>query len=474
MTTNTRAQTWTLALTSVAALMVALDALVVATALSTIRRDLHASLSTLEWTVNAYGLAFAVLLMTGAALGDRFGRRRLFVIGIGLFVAASVGCGVAPGVGWLIAARAVQGCGAALIMPLAMALLSAAFPPQRRGAALGVFTGVTGLAVVGGPLVGGVIAQNIDWQWIFWVNVPIGLVVAPLVLARVPESVGPRAPLDAVGVSLVGGGALGLVWGLVRANAVGWSSAEVVGPLVAGALLVLAFVRWELRIAQPMLPMQFFARRAFAAGNATSFLLYASLYGSVFYIAQYLQVGLGYGPLAAGVRFIPWTVLMFVIAPVAGRLVDRIGGRSLITTGMALQGAGLAWVAVNAADGRSYTASIAALMISGVGTTMAMPAVQSVVMNAVPASALGKASGAFNSVRQLGGAFGIGILAAVFSVDGSYSSARAFSTGAGSALAVAAALAGLGAVLAGLLPSQVGSASLQPQVPVDLEAARVA
>jgi EmrB/QacA subfamily drug resistance transporter len=474
MTTNTRSQSWTLALTSIAALMVALDALVVATALSTIRRDLHASLSTLEWTVNAYSLSFAVLLMTGAALGDRFGRRRVFVIGIGLFVAASAGCGLAPSVGWLIAARAVQGCGAALIMPLAMALLAAAFPPQRRGAALGVFTGVTGLAVVGGPLVGGLIAQNVDWQWIFWLNVPIGMVIGPLVLARVPESAGPSASFDVVGVSLVGGGALGLVWGLVRANAVGWSSPEVVGPLLGGALLVVAFVRWESLVVQPMLPMRFFAQRGFAVGNAAAFLLYAALYGSVFYIAQYLQVGLGYGPLAAGLRFVPWTVLMFVVAPIAGRLVDRIGGRSLIATGMALQGAGLAWVAVNAADGKSYAASIVALVISGVGTTMAMPALQSVVMNAVPPSALGKASGAFNSVRQLGGAFGVAILAAVFSVNGSYSSARAFSSGAGSALAVAAVLAGLGAVLGGLLPSRIASATAPAPEPADLEPSRVA
>jgi EmrB/QacA subfamily drug resistance transporter len=428
----------------------------------------------LEWTVNAYSLSFAVLLMTGAALGDRFGRRRFFVIGIGLFVAASAGCGLASGVGWLIAARAVQGCGAALIMPLAMALLSAAFPPQRRGAALGVFTAVTGLAVVGGPLVGGLIAQDIAWQWIFWVNVPIGIIVGPLVLAQVSESRGPRAPLDVVGVWLVGGGALGLVWGLVRANAVGWSSPQVVGSLVAGALLMVGFARWELRVPQPMLPMGFFGQRAFSAGNAAAFLLYSALYGSVFYIAQYLQVGLGYRPLAAGLRFIPWTVLMFVIAPVAGRLVDRVGGRWLIGTGMAMQGAGLAWVAFNAVDHRSYTSSIPGLMISGVGTTMAMVALQSVVMNAVPPSAVGKASGAFNSVRQFAGVFGIGVLAAVFSVNGSYSSPGAFASGAGSALAVAALLAGVGAGLACLLPAGVASASAQPHVPVDLESIRVA
>jgi len=448
MMTTGRAQSWALALTATASLMVALDALVVATALSTIRRDLHASLSTLEWTVNAYSLSFAVLLMTGAALGDRFGRRRVFVIGLGVFVAASAACALAPTVGWLIAARTVQGAGSALVMPLAMALLGAAIPPERRGAALGIFTALTGLAVVGGPLVGGFISQSLAWQWIFWVNLPLGVAVIPLVLAHIEESRGPRTRPDVVGVALVSGGALGLVWGMIRANSVGWGSAEVIATLAAGAVLIGAFVRWELHVDQPMLPMRFFADRGFAAGNASAFMLYASLYGMVFYIAQYLQVALGYSPFAAGLRFLPWTALMFVVAPVSGRLADRIGGRPLVAAGLTLQGVGAGWIAANAADGRSYASSIIALMISGVGLSMAMPAVQNLVLNAVPPSALGKASGTFNTVRQLGGVFGVAVLAAVFSANGSYASPRAFGSGSGAALAVAAALAGTGAVIA--------------------------
>ncbi len=473
MTTNRRIQSWTLALTSAAALMVALDALVVATALSTMRRDLHASLSTLEWTVNAYSLSFAVLIMTGAALGDRYGRRRVFVVGIVVFGAASAGCALAPGAGWLIAARAVQGGGSALIMPLAMALLSSAFPPERRGAALGVFTALTGLAVVGGPLAGGFIAQDIAWQWIFWINVPIGVLVVPLVLARVPESFGPKARLDVVGVSLVGGGASALVWGLIRANSTGWGSSEVVVTLLAGAALMIMFVGWELRVAQPMLPMRFFRDPGFAIGNASAFLLYGSLYGAVFYLAQYLQVALGYSPLGAGLRFIPWTVLMFVVAPVAGRLVDRIGARSLLGVGMLLQGVGLAWVAVNAAAGRSYASSIMALVTSGVGTTMAMPAVQSVVLNSVPPAALGKASGTFNSVRQLGGAFGVAVLATVFTGSGSYASPESFASGAAAALLVAAVLAVVGGLLAVLVPARAAHGSA-PSAPVVPEPSRVA
>src|SRR3954470_12092899 len=245
-------RTWVVVLTALGSLMAALDTLVVATALSTIRLDLHASVEQLEWTVNAYNLSFAVLLMTGAALGDRYGRRTFYALGLGLFAAASAACALAPDAGWLIAARAVQGAGAALLMPLGLALLSAAFPPDRRGAAIGIFSAITGLAVASGPLVGGAIVEGISWQWIFWINVPIGLLAAPLVLTRMKESFGPDTGLDVPGLALVTGGALGLVWGLVRGNQVGWSSPEVVGTLAAGALLFAAFVAWELRAGEPM------------------------------------------------------------------------------------------------------------------------------------------------------------------------------------------------------------------------------
>jgi EmrB/QacA subfamily drug resistance transporter len=307
-------QGWVLALTSAASLMVALDQLVVATALSTIRRDLHASLATLEWTVNAYSLSFAVLLITGAAMGNRFGRRRMFVVGLIIFALSSAACALAPGIGWLIAARTAQGVGSALVMPLAMALLSAAFPVERRGAALGVFTALTGLAVVGGPLVGGAVTEGLAWQWIFWINVPIGVIVIALVMRKIDESAGAPTRPDIVGIVLAGGGILGLVWGLVRANAVGWASAEVVGAFGCGAVLTTAFVVWELRVTEPMLPMGFFRIGAFSTGNVSALLLYASLFSAVFFLAQYLQVSLGYGPLAAGLRFMPWTATLFVVA----------------------------------------------------------------------------------------------------------------------------------------------------------------
>ncbi|MGH3972571.1 MAG: MFS transporter, partial [Pseudonocardiaceae bacterium] len=311
-------QRWVLALTSTASFMVALDLLVVATALTSIRLDLGASIEQVQWTVTAYGLSFAVLLLTGAALGDRFGRRRVFTIGLGLFATASAGCALSPDVGWLITARAVQGAGAALVMPLAVALLSADTPPERRGRALGIFEGLTGLATIAGPPVGGAVAQVIGWEWIFWVNVPIALLMIPLVVFRVGESHGSDTTLDVRGLVLVTGGALGLVWGLVRGNESGWTSPGVVAALAAGAVLMLAFIRWELRTRQPMLPMRLFGSRVFSSATGTSFLLFAALYGSVFFLAQFMQTGLGYTPLEAGLRLVPWTATLFVVAPLAG------------------------------------------------------------------------------------------------------------------------------------------------------------
>jgi EmrB/QacA subfamily drug resistance transporter len=409
-----------LALTSVAAFMAGLDVLVVATALTTIRHSLGASIGQLEWIVNAYTLSLAVLLMTAAALGDRFGRRRLFVAGMALFTAASAASALAPGIGWLIAARAIQGAGAAMLMPHAMALLSAAYQPERRARALGVFSGVMGLAILAGPIVGGAVVQGLAWQWIFWLNVPIGLLLIPLVRTRIEESFGPRVRLDAGGVLLVTGAALGLVWGLVRGNAAGWGSAEVVASLAAGVLLAAGFVAWELRTATPMLPMRFFRSRAFAAGNAASFLTFGSIMGGAFFFAQFLQTGLGYGPLGAGLRLVPWTVGISLVAPLAGSWVNRVGERPLMVGGLAMQAAGFGWVALIAKPGLAYPALIVPMLLAGCGVSIAMPATQNAVMGAVPLASIGKASGAYNTLRKLGGAFGIAILAAVFSATGGF------------------------------------------------------
>ena len=435
-----------LALTSAASFMVSLDSQVVATALRTIQLDLNASIEQLEWTVNAYVLSFAVLLMTGAALGDRLGRRRMFVVGLGLFVAASAACALAPGIGWLIAARAFQGIGGALVVPLAMALLSAAFPREERGKALGIFSGLTGLALIAGPVVGGAIAEGAAWQWIFWLNLPIGLIIIPFVLARVPESFGTDSSLDLPGLALVTGAAFGVVWGLMRGNAVGWDSPEVVGALAAGVLLAAAFVGWELLTREPMVPMRLFRSRAFASGNAASFFMFATLYGALFFLAQFLQTGQGHGPLGAGLRLLPWTATLFVVAPIAGGLVNRIGERPLVVVGLTLQAVGMAWIALIAAPDLAYAELVTPLIVAGAGVSMAMPATQNAVLSSVAAAEIGKASGTFNMLRFLGGVFGIAILVAVFAGTGSVDSARTFSAGFAPAIGVAAALSLAGAI----------------------------
>ena len=460
-------QRWVLALTSVASLMVGLDILVVTTTLTTIHLRLGASLGQLEWIINAYTLSFAVLLMTASALGDRFGRRRLFLAGLSLFTVMSAACALAPSIGWLIAARAVQGAGSAMIMPHAMALLSAAYPPQKRAKALGIFSGVTGLAILGGPMIGGVVVQSLSWPWIFWLNVPIGLVVIPLARTRIDESRGRPARLDAGGVVRVTVAALGLVWGLVRGNSAGWGSAEVLGALVGGVAATAAFVAWERRTPEPMLPPRLFRSRSFTAGNAAGFAMYASIFGAAFFLAQYFQTVWHYGPLGAGLRLAPWTVTLSLVAPVAGALAARVGDRVLITAGLSLQAAGFAWIALVAREHLGYAAIVAPLVLAGCGVSMAMVAAQNCVMGAVPPADLGRASGTFNTLRQLGGTFGIAILAAVFTSTGSYASARAFGAGFVPAAEVAAGLSLAGAVAGAFVPSRrrAPSTSAGPAAP---------
>jgi EmrB/QacA subfamily drug resistance transporter len=448
-------QRWVLGLASLGSFMVALDVLVVTTALSTIHRDLGASLAALEWTVNAYSLTFAVLLLTGSALGDRYGRRRMYAVGLGLFTVASAACALAPGIGTLIAARAVQGAGAALVLPLALTQLSAAFPPERRGAALGIFSGVTGLAVFSGPFIGGAVTQGLAWQWIFWVNVPVGIVAIALVWARLPESRGSDVTLDITGVVLVTGGSLGVVWALVRGNDVGWASTEVLLTLIGGAVLLVAFAVWEARTKTAMLPMRFFRVRAFTTANTANFCLYASMYGTLFLLTQYLQNALGYGPAAAGLRLMAWTATLMVCGPIAGNLVDRLGERRFMSIGLFLNTIGLGWLALLASPGLSYGAMVAPLVLSGCGISMAMPAAQKSGVGAVRPQEIGKASGAVTVLRIFGGVLGIAVLTAVFARVGGFASAATFSRGFGAALFVAAAVSLIGS-LSGLgMPGRV-------------------
>ncbi|ADB34251.1 drug resistance transporter, EmrB/QacA subfamily [Kribbella flavida DSM 17836] len=447
-----RKQLWVLLLGSVASLMAALDTLVVSTALSSIRRELDASIAELEWTVNAYNLSFAVLLMTAAAAGDRLGRRRMFAAGVALFTLASAACALAGDVGTLIAARVVQGAGAALVTTLALALVSTAFPTERRGAAIGILEGVTGMGVALGPLVGGAVADGLAWQAIFWLNVPIGLIAVPLALRKLPESFGPDGAFDFRGVALVTGGTFAVVWALVRGNTVGWGSPETVVTLVAGVLLAVAFVRWERRAPHPMMPLGFFRSRAFSAGNVAIFCTFAALFLAVFFFAQYLQTGLGYGAFEAGLRLLPWTVTLFLCAPVAGALTDRIGERPLMGGGLVLQAVGLGWVALVA--GEPYGAMVPALVVAGCGVSMAIPAVQSSVVGAVAPDQIGRAVGVNSMMRELGGVFGIAVGVAVFAGAGSFASAADFTDGFVPAVVAAALISLAGALAALWLPGR--------------------
>ncbi|WP_410573895.1 DHA2 family efflux MFS transporter permease subunit [Amycolatopsis sp. cmx-4-61] len=443
---------WVLAIASVASLMVVLDALVVATALTAIRTDLGASVTELEWTVNAYGLSFAVLLMTAAAAGDRWGRRRVFAAGLTLFAAASLVCAIAPGVEVLIAGRVLQGAGAAFVMPLALALLGAAFPAELRPKALGVFASVSGVAVALGPLLGGAVVAGVSWPWIFWINVPIGLALAGFALTRIGESHGPDAALDVPGLVLAGAGSFGVVWALAQGNSAGWTSGAVLGPLAAGLVAFGVFVAWQRRAAHPMLPLHLFRSRRFAAGNAVIFFHWASALGAVFFMAQFLQDGLGYGPLAAGLGLAPWGLTTTVVPQLAGRLAGRFGERPFIVAGLGLHALAMLWIAAVAGPATGYGALAGPLVVSGTGIAMCLPAAQSAVLTSVPPRLLGKASGAFSAMRQLGGAFGVAVLVAGFSLAGSYASSAAFSAGFTAAAVVSAVLAAAGALAGSVIP----------------------
>jgi EmrB/QacA subfamily drug resistance transporter len=451
---------WTLGITALASFMMALDALIVTTAFATIRLEFNATVETLQWAVNAYNLSFAVLLLTGAALGDRFGRRRLFAAGIALFTLASAACALSGSAGWLIAARFAQGAGAALVMPIGMAILSGAFAREERARALGIFSGVTGFALIVGPAIGGFICQTLGWRWVFWINLPIGMVTIALAFARLRESYGPRAALDIPGLIAVAGTALAIMWGLLRGNLLGWTSVEILGALVAAVLFATMFVIRELRAHAPMVPLRLFRAPAFSAGIAASLLFYAAMYGVLFLLPQFLQTVLGFGPLDAGLRLLPWTATLFVTAPIAGAAVNRLGERSLVVTGLSMQAIGLGWIAAIAAPGISYSALVMPLVLAGTGVSMAMPAVQNAILSSVAPTEIGKASGIFNMGRFLGGMFGIAAMVAAFSARGAVHSAAGFSDGFASAVIVAAALSLLGAIAGLALPARRRMASV--------------
>ncbi|HXF32539.1 MAG TPA: DHA2 family efflux MFS transporter permease subunit [Solirubrobacterales bacterium] len=443
---------WTLLLVSVGLFMVVLDNLVVNVALPSIHNDFGASVQALEWTVNAYVLAYGVMLLTGAALGDRFGRRRMFVAGISLFTAASAAAALAPDADLLITARAIQGIGAAIVTPLTLTLLADAFPPEKRGIALGVWSGISGVAVALGPLVGGAVIELADWHWIFWINVPIGLLLAPLAARKLEESYGPKAALDLPGLGLASTGLFGLVYGLVRAQTIGWTAPEVLVSIGVGVVLLAAFVRQELRTESPMLPMSFFAKRSFAVTNVVSMAMYFGMFGSIFFLSQFMQNVLGNSPLQAGLKLLVWTGATMIVAPLAGVFSEKFGPRWFMVGGVSLQAIALGWLATEASTTMGYGEMIIPFVLAGSGMALVFAPSAAAILNSVRVDQAGQASGATNAIRELGGTFGIAVLATVFSGAGAYTTPQAFVDGLVPALWVGVAVLAFGALVAAVLP----------------------
>jgi EmrB/QacA subfamily drug resistance transporter len=438
----------TVLLTSVAYFMITLDALVVVTALPAIHRGLGGGIGTLQWTVSAYTVAFGAGILTAAALGDRLGRRRVYVAGLVLFTTASAACALAPSAGVLIACRAVQGTGAAIVMPLGLTLLTSAFPARKRGAVVGIWGGIAGLAVASGPLIGGAITEGLSWHWIFWVNVPVGVLAAAGARWRLSESHGPTARLDIPALGL-GSAAVGvLIYGLVQVGQAGWGSARSLAGLLGGAVLLAGFVLREARAAQPMIPLSLFRRGPFSAAVSAQFLMAGAIYSAAFLTSQFFQFALGDSPLGTGLRFLPWTATPLLIAPVAGALSDRVGARTLLVPGLLMQGAGFLWIAALASHSSGYASYVPPFILAGAGISMALPSVAAAALNAAPPALLGKAAGTLNTMQQFGAAFGIAIVTAIFNARGSLASPAAVTSGYRPALAAAAGLSVLGALVA--------------------------
>jgi EmrB/QacA subfamily drug resistance transporter len=452
----------TLAIVSLALFMVVLDNLIVTVALPAIRADLGATLQSLEWTINAYTLAFAVTLIPGAALADRFGRRRLFLVGLALFTAASAAAALAPTTSALVAACALQGIGGAIVAPLTLTLLADAFPAQRRGVALGIWSGISGTGVALGPLVGGAVIDSISWHWIFWINVPIGLALLPAAALLLRESHGPSSRVDVPGVGLAGVGLFALVFGLVRGQGEGWTNPLIVGSLTAGVVLLAAFVAWELRAKEPMVPMRLFRNRTFAVTNSVSFFMFFGTFGSIFLLTQVLQNVMGYGPFEAGVRMLFWTGASMIVAPIAGVLSERYGARSFMAAGLALQAGALAWFAVVTTTDVTFAQIVVPFIMAGTGMALVFAPSASALLSVVTPAQAGQASGTNNAIREVGGVFGVAVLATIFSHSGALTSSQAFIDGVVPALWVGAAVVALGAVVALLLPRGKAAPAVAP------------
>jgi len=432
--------------------MSTLDNLVMTSALPVIQHALSASVEQLQWMMNSYTLAFATLMLPAATLGDRWGRRRVFLIGIAIFTLASIGSALSTTTGALITARAVQGVGAAAIMPLSLTLLAAAVPASRRAMAIGVWGGVSGLGVALGPVIGGAVVDGFSWQAIFWLNVPVAIVAIPLILRALPESHGRRQPLDLLGLALVGAGVLAAVWGIVRAGDLGWGSAPVAGALLAGVTLIAAFVWHEGRTEYPLVPLRLFRSRSFSVANVASLAFTLGMFGAVFLLAQYLQIVDGYTPLEAGVRTLPWTAAPMIVAPIAGLLAPRVGVRVLLGTGLTLQALGLAWLALAAGASTPYLDLVPGFILAGIGMGLTFAPSATAVLADMAPDDHATASSTNSTIREIGVALGVAVLVAVFRANGGTLTPDGYSAGLRAAILTGAAVVALGALFTLWLP----------------------
>jgi EmrB/QacA subfamily drug resistance transporter len=441
---------WVLILTSFGAFMAMLDSMVIATASTAIRSDLAISIGGLQWCMNAYNITIAAFLLVGAAIGDRLGHKRIYIVGLAIFVLGSISCALSGNVQILIVSRIIQGLGASMLTPLAMAILTAATPPTERGKALGIFSGVSGLALIAGPLLGGVIAAKLTWRWIFWVNVPFGIVAIFLSLWKLPPTFGNGRKFSIVDSLLIMLSSAGVVWTLTESV----QKDVKLSTWIIGAMSIafgVVFILRQKLTANVMIPLKFFKSQLFSAGILSCFLLYASMYGVVFFLPQFLQVSHGADALAAGLQLLPWTATLFLVAPIAGKIVDKIGERPVAVAGMALQAIGYGWIALTVEPIKPYYMMVIPLILSGAGISMAGPALQKAVLSTIDRHELGRAAGIFNMFRLLGGAAGIAVAVVIFYHYGNISTPKSFADGFIASIIGACVISLLGVMLSILL-----------------------
>ena len=444
--------------------MATLDNLVMTNALPVIHDDLGASVEELQWFVNAYTLSFAGFILMAVALGDRFGRRTVFVAGIIVFTAASAFAALSTGPGELIAARAIQGVGGAALMPLSLTLLAGSVPARLRPLAIGIWGGISGLGVAAGPLVGGAVVEGWNWQGIFWLNVPVGIIAIPLALLALPNSFGATLRADVVGLLLAGLGVLAVIFGIVRGNPAGWDSLQVVGSLVAGAVLLVSFVIWESRTSAPLLPLRLFRDRSFAVANIVGLAFSFGMFGSIFILIQFLQVVQGADTLQAAVQTTPWTLAPMVVAPLAGLIAPRVGTRLLIVSGLALETVAMFWLAATMSATVAYTTMLPAFIMAGIGMGLVFAPVSTAVLATMSARDQAKASGTNSTIREIGVALGIAVLTAVFTGAGGQLTPTGYVDAAIPAIFVGASVLGASAIIALFLPA--GRSSTKHTEPV--------